>query len=263
MLPLKQEIIYGPVHSRRLGRSLGINLLPTRRKVCSFDCVYCQYGRTRAKTLDPGPEGFPTLDEVIAAVETALKSGPDFDTFTFSGNGEPTLHPHWPEIVETVRQLRDRYRPAARLALLSNSSTVARVGVRATLARLEAPIMKLEAGDEATFAALNCPASGISLEAIVEGLAQVPGLSIQSLMVEGAVTNSAGPAFEHWLETLARLKPVQVQVYSTDRPVPEAGVERVPPGRLQQIAARAVSQTGLDVRAYWRQPGETMRGDNR
>jgi wyosine [tRNA(Phe)-imidazoG37] synthetase (radical SAM superfamily) len=251
MLPLKQEIIYGPVNSRRLGRSLGINLLPARSKVCSFDCVYCQYGRTRVKTLAPGPEGFPTLGEVITAVETALTSGPDFDHFTFSGNGEPTLHPQWPEIVEAVRQLRDRHRPAARLTLLSNSSTAARPAVRATLARLDVPIMKLDAGDETTLAAINCPTSGISLEAIVEGLAQVPGLVIQTVMVEGAVINCAGPALENWLDTLARLRPLRVQVYSTDRPVPEAGVERVPPERLQQIAARAVHQTGLDVRAYW------------
>jgi wyosine [tRNA(Phe)-imidazoG37] synthetase (radical SAM superfamily) len=101
---------------------------------------------------------------------------------------------------------------------------------------------------------MNRPAEGISLEAIVEGLAQVPGLSIQSLMVQGAVTNSEGPAFENWLGLLARLKPVQVQVYSTDRPVPEAGVERVPPEELQQIAARAAEQTGLEVRAYWSSP---------
>jgi wyosine [tRNA(Phe)-imidazoG37] synthetase (radical SAM superfamily) len=254
MLPLKQGIIYGPMNSRRLGRSLGINLLPAWGKVCSFDCIYCQYGRTRVKTLDPGPEGFPALDEVTAAVETALTSGPDFDNFTFSGNGEPTLHPQWPEIVEAVRQLRDRYRPAARLTLLSNSSTVVRPAVRATLARLDAPIMKLEAGDEATFAAMDRPADGVSLEAIVAGLAQVPGLRIQSLMVRGAVTNSAGPAFENWLGVLATLKPVQAQVYSTDRPVPEAGVERVPPEELQQIAARAAEQTGLEVRAYWSSP---------
>jgi len=251
MLPLKQEIIYGPVNSRRLGRSLGINLLPTGSKVCSFDCVYCQYGLTRVKTLEPDPAGFPALGEVIAAVETALTSGPDFDSFTFSGNGEPTLHPQWPEVVEAVRLLRDRHRPTVGLTLLSNSSTVTRPAVRATLSRLEVPIMKLDAGDEATLTAINRPAKGICLEAIVEALAQIPSLTIQSLMVQGAMTNSAGPAFENWVSALARLKPVQVQIYSTDRPVPEAGIERVPPERLQQIAARVVAHTGLDVRAYW------------
>jgi wyosine [tRNA(Phe)-imidazoG37] synthetase (radical SAM superfamily) len=251
MLPLKQGIIYGPVTSRRLGRSLGINLLPSCAKVCSFDCVYCHFGRTRVKTLDPGPEGFPTLSEVIVAVETALKSGPAFDNLTFSGNGEPTLHPQWPEILEAVGLLRDRHRPSARLTLLSNSSTAVRPAVRATLARLDVPIMKLDAGDEGTLAAINRPAEGISLEFIIEGLVQVPGLVIQSAILDGAVTNSAGRAFENWLGALARLNPIQVQVYSTDRPVPEAGVHRVPPERLQQIAARAVSQTGRDVRAYW------------
>jgi wyosine [tRNA(Phe)-imidazoG37] synthetase (radical SAM superfamily) len=251
MLPLRHEIIYGPVNSRRLGRSLGINLLPAWGKVCSFDCVYCQYGRTRVKTLAPGPEGFPTLDEVVAAVATALTSGPDFDSCTFSGNGEPTLHPHWSEIVEAVRQLRNRHRPAARLSLLSNSSTAVRPLVRATLRRLDAPIMKLDAGDDATLAAINRPANGIGMKSILEGLLEVPGLIIQSLMVEGAVSNSAGLAFENWLGALATLKPIHVQVYSADRPVPVAGVGRVPPERLQRLAARAVDQTGLDVRAYW------------
>jgi wyosine [tRNA(Phe)-imidazoG37] synthetase (radical SAM superfamily) len=251
MLPLKEGIIYGPVNSRRLGRSVGINLLPVRGKVCSFDCIYCQYGHTRVKTLDPGPEGFPTFGEVILAAETALKSAPDFDSFTFSGNGEPTLHPQWPEIVEAVRQLRDRHRPGVRLSLLSNSSTAVRPQVQATLLRLDAPIMKLDAGDDVTLAAINRPVNGIRVKSILDGLAGVPGLIIQSVMLEGVVTNSAGNAFENWLGALAMLRPLQVQVYSTDRPVPVAGVERVRPERLQEIAARAADQTGLDVRAYW------------
>ena len=254
MLPLKHEIIYGPVNSRRLGRSLGINLLPVRRKVCSFDCIYCQYGRTRTKTLDPNPEGFPTLDDVVAAVEIALTSGPVFDSFTFSGNGEPTLHPRWPEIVEAVARLRDRHRPAGRLSLLSNASTAARPSVMAALARIDAPIMKLDAGDDATLTAIDCPIGGITLETILEGLSKVRGLIIQTLMVEGAVTNSSGSALENWLGALARLSPVQVQIYSTDRPAPVAGVARVPPERLQQIAAQATDQIGLDVRAFWPPP---------
>ena len=251
MLPLKQGIIYGPVNSRRLGRSVGINLLPAGGKVCSFDCIYCQYGRTRVKTLDPRPEEFPTLGEVILAVESTLKSGPVFDFLTFSGNGEPTLHPQWPEIVEAVGQLRDRHRPGVRLSLLSNSSTAVRPQVRATLRRLDAPIMKLDAGDDATLAAINRPVNGIRVKSILDGLVGVPGLIVQSVMVEGMVTNSAGDAFEKWLGALATLRPVHVQVYSTDRPVPVAGVERVPSERLQQIAAHATEQTGLDVRAFW------------
>lgn len=252
MLPLKSTIVYGPVQSRRLGRSLGINLLPTQGKVCSFDCVYCQYGRTPRPTLDPAAEGLPTVAAVSAAVESALQGPADFDTLTFSGNGEPTLHPDWPAVVETVRELRDRYRPTVRLAVLSNASTAIRPPIQATLGRLDAPIMKLDAGDEATFARVNCPAKGISLAAIVNGLAAVPGLVIQTLLLAGTVSNSTGAALEHWLGVLARLNPVAVQVYSTDRPVPAAGVEPVPPDRLQQIAARLAVQTGRAVNAYWR-----------
>ena len=120
MLPLKHEIIYGPVNSRRLGRSLGINLLPARGKVCSFDCIYCQYGRTPGKTLDPKPEGFPPFNEVIAAVETALISGPEFDNFTFSGNGEPTMHPRFPQVVARVLEVRNALAPGARVCAMSN-----------------------------------------------------------------------------------------------------------------------------------------------
>ncbi len=256
MLPLKSTIVYGPVQSRRLGRSLGINLLPAQGKLCSFDCVYCQYGRTPRPTLDPTAEGLPTVAAVAAAVERALQGPADFDTLTFSGNGEPTLHPDWPAIVEAVRERRDRYRPTVRLAVLSNASTAGHPRIQATLGRLEAPIMKLDAGDEATFAKVNCPAQGISLAAIVDGLAVVPGLVIQTLLLAGTVSNSTGASLEHWLDVVARLNPVAVQVYSIDRPVPAAGVEPVPPDRLQQIAARLAAHTGREVHAYWRPPAE-------
>jgi wyosine [tRNA(Phe)-imidazoG37] synthetase (radical SAM superfamily) len=108
VLPLKSGIIYGPVNSRRLGRSLGINLLPTRHKLCSFDCVYCHYGRTQIKTLCPEDDGFPGVDQVLHAVFEALQYYQDIDYLTFSGNGEATLHPQFPEIAASVRGLRDR-----------------------------------------------------------------------------------------------------------------------------------------------------------
>ncbi len=123
MIPLQRGIIYGPVASRRLGRSLGINLLPANCKLCSFDCVYCHYGRTQAKSLHPEEDAFPSVQEVLNAVEAALQGGLDFDYLTFSGNGEPTLHPNFAEIVFEVRILRDRLRPQVKLAVLSNSST--------------------------------------------------------------------------------------------------------------------------------------------
>ena len=121
MLPLQSDIIYGPINSRRLGRSLGINLLPPSHKVCSFDCVYCHYGRTQVKTLYPQAGQLPGVEEVLQAIQEGLQAHPDIDYLTFSGNGEATLHPQFLEIVAGVRRLRDQLRPDVKLTILSNS----------------------------------------------------------------------------------------------------------------------------------------------
>lgn len=251
VLRLQRGIIYGPVNSRRLGRSLGINLLPTRYKLCSFDCVYCHYGRTAVKTMAAAAEHFPDEAAVLAEVEKALAGSEDFDYLTFSGNGEATLHPRFPAIVSGVRRLRDALRPAVRLAILSNSTTAHLPHVREALTGIDVPIMKLDAGDARTLECINRPAPGVTLEQIVAGLGQVPGLVIQSVLVDGLVTNVRGEAFEAWLATVAELRPARVQIYSTDRPVADAGVERVPPEALQRIADEARTRTGLTFEAYW------------
>jgi len=251
MIRLQAGIIYGPVNSRRLGRSLGINLLPTSHKLCSFDCVYCHYGRTHIKTLAPAGSHFPNVDQVLQAVRAALQTYPDIDYLTFSGNGEPTLHPHFPVIASGVRHLRDELRPEVKLTLLSNASTVHRPHVRKALACFEAPIMKLDAGDHRTMAGLNRPAPAVKLERILKGLKEIPGLVIQSVLVDGRVTNVRGEAFEAWLAALAEINPARVQIYSTDRPVPEAGVEKVPPSTLQRLAGEIEKRTGLPIDAYW------------
>ncbi len=251
MLPLQSDIIYGPINSRRLGRSLGINLLPTNHKLCSFDCVYCHYGRTQVKTLFPGAGQLPSVEEVLQAVQEGLHAHPDIDFLTFSGNGEATLHPQFPQIAAAVRELRDELRPEAKLAILSNSSTVHLPHIQEALASLEAPIMKLDAGDPKTFAGLNRAAREVKLEDIIEGLKDVPGLIIQSVMVDGRVSNVRSTAYRAWLAALAEIRPTQVQIYSTDRPVPDVGIERVPPSALRRLANETEDQPGLQVDAYW------------
>jgi wyosine [tRNA(Phe)-imidazoG37] synthetase (radical SAM superfamily) len=251
MLPLQPGIIYGPVNSRRLGRSLGINLLPTSYKLCSFDCVYCHYGRTQVKTLCPEESHLPGLEKVLQAVRDALQVHRDIDYLTFSGNGEATLHPYFPLIASGVHQLRNEVSPEVKLTILSNSTTVHLPHIRQALTCFEAPIMKLDAGDPRTLAGLNRPTPTVKLERIVAGLKGVPGLIIQSVLVDGRVTNIRGEAFEAWLAALAEIGPTRVQIYSTDRPVPEAGVERVPPSTLQSLAGEIERRTGLPVEAYW------------
>jgi len=256
LLPLQPGILYGPVNSRRLGRSMGINLLPSRYKLCSFDCLYCHYGRTQVKILAPGENHLPDLPSVAAvlqAVAEALRTRRDFDYLTFSGNGEPTLHPHFPEIVSGLSRLREQLRPEVKLAILSNSTTVHLPPIRETLRLLDAPIMKLDAGDPRTLAALNRPTAAVRLEHIIAGLKHVPGLIIQSVLVDGPVSNVQGQAFAAWLAALSEVRPTQVQVYSTDRPVAEAAVQRVPPATLQRLAAEIEHRTGIPVHAYWAQ----------
>jgi wyosine [tRNA(Phe)-imidazoG37] synthetase (radical SAM superfamily) len=250
-LPLKPGIIYGPVDSRRLGRSLGINLLPCGYKLCSFDCLYCHYGRTAVKSLRPAAAQFPAVEAVLSAVGAALRSRLDIDFLTFSGNGEPTLHPRFGEIVAGVRRLRDEINPAVKLAILSNSTTVHLHPVREALEHLDVPILKLDAGDPVTFARINRPVPGLDLNRMIEGLGQLPRLVVQCVLIGGSKSNIDQAALEALLAALGRIRPSQVQIYSTDRPVAESGVECVPRVLLQGLASEAEKRVGAPVRAYW------------
>jgi len=251
ILPLETGIIYGPIRSRRLGRSLGVNLLPTGYKLCSFDCVYCHYGRTDVKSLNADARDLPWSSEVLREVQVALRKYPNIDFITFSGNGEPTLHPAFFKIAAEVRDLRDQLAPNVKLALFSNATTAHLAHVREALTLFDLPMLKLDAGDPHTLAAINRPAPEVSWERIVEGLGQTPNLVIQSVLIDGEVSNVKGTAFKAWVETLARLKPARVQVYSTDYPVPESGVERVLPYELQRIAEDVKDRTGLPIETHW------------
>lgn len=251
LLALQKGVIYGPVQSRRLGRSLGINLLPTNYKLCSFDCIYCHYGRTELKALLVDERHFPYIDQVLTAVEGALQSDLAFDYLTFSGNGEPTLHPEFSDIVREVALLRSRYRPQVRLALLSNASMIAHKYIRQALAQIDLPILKLDAGDSLTFAQINCPSPLANLECILEGLRLAPGIILQSVLIDGPVSNVRGEPYHAWLDALQVTQPKRIQIYSTDRPVPERDVRRVSPVELQRIAGEVTHRLGLPVDVFW------------
>lgn len=250
VLELQHSVIYGPIHSRRLGLSLGINLLPANRKLCSFDCAYCQYGSAKPTRLTEEQQGLPSAESVLQKVSEAIGQRPLPDYLTFSGNGEPTLHPDFPRIVAEVRRLRDRLCPDVKLAMLSNSSQISRPEIRRAVEQLDYPIMKLDAGDPTTFAQLNRPASAIQFENILAGLRAMPRLILQSMMIAGPVQNVEGEAHEAWLTTIAELSPEQVQIYSTDRPVADTGVRKVLPEVLHRLARNAKERTGIYVRAY-------------
>ncbi|MBN1249978.1 MAG: hypothetical protein JXC32_20105 [Anaerolineae bacterium] len=261
-LPLVPGIVYGPIRSRRLGLSLGINLLPADLKVCSFDCIYCHCGPTDLKVTSvpadsDAAEAFPSVHAVVRAVEKALLDYPDLDSLTFSGNGEPTLHPYFSQVAFAVHRLRDTLfarregakRP--RISLFSNASRLSEPEVRGALRYIDMPILKLDAGEPALFEQINRPAEGITLEGICLALREVPDLVVQSVFVDGDISNVTDTAFSYWLERLTEIRPAAVQIYSTDYPVPIPSLRRVSPGVLRRLAERAEAYLSVPVKPYW------------
>lgn len=235
-LPLQKSIIYGPVLSRRLGRSLGINILSPYRKICSFDCIYCQYGRTTMHTSQPPAEAFPSRREILREVEKALFLHKHLDHLTFSGNGEPTLHPEFEQIAKEVRNLRNQYRPEVRIALFTNSTTLENESVRKTIGYIDSPIFKLDAGDQEMFEKIDRPTDGIRIEKIIEQLSTQTLITIQSLFLAGEMDEKNNPHFQAWLGAIQKIKPKTIQLYSCDWSIPSLGVEKLPINKLSRIA---------------------------
>jgi len=251
VLSLQKSVIYGPVRSRRLGASLGVNLLPSARKFCSYNCVYCQYGWTDRHGLEiqEGAE-LPSVADVEAAVTGALSKGPRIDYVTLAGNGEPTLHPGFAEVVDLVNRLRDRYAPDARSAVLSNASTVHRPEIRHALGKLDAPIMKLDVGTQRCWRRFNRPCPGIEWKGVVEGLEALDRPVIQALFAEGEHGNADKEEIAAWVALLKRIRPAFVQVYSLDRPTPARALRPVERSGLQTVARQAKQGAGVSVGVF-------------
>ena len=252
LLEMKEGILYGPVNSRRYGRSLGINLMPSRDKLCSFNCVYCHYGNTRRCTMDVArfADEMPDFDAVVEAVEGAMTSPLAFDLITFSGNGEPTLYPRFGELVEEVVRLRDKHRPAVKVALLSNSSGLVRDEVCAVVAKIDLPIFKLDAGREETFLAINRPTKEVTFSSIVRHLSSLQDIYLQTVLVDGTPSNITVEELRAYADLVAAIRPIEVHAYSIDRPVESERISLVSPERLKEIASRVEMETGVRVRAF-------------
>ncbi len=244
-LPPEQSITYGPILSRRLGWSLGINILPAGRKTCTFDCAYCYFGPTSPH--DGDPPRWPDVADVRLAVAEGLCRYPHIAHITFAGNGEPTLHPHFHAIAEAVRRLRDELAPHAKLALFSNASTLERPRIREALAYFDLPLLKLDVGDEATFARLNRPTTAITLTQIIAALRHLPHPTIQSMLIDGTPSNVQEETLQAWLDALATVQPARVYLHTIDLPTAEADVRPVPHFRLRDIARQVQQRTGAEV----------------
>ena len=250
---LQQGTIYGPILSRRYGHSLGINLMPDRFKLCSFDCVYCHYGPTHKCILDVAEFAgdLPAVSAVVRDLALALQRPGPLDQITFSGNGEPTLHPEFGEIVAQVVSLRDKHRPQAKVALLSNSTGLVRAEVRDALQQIDRPILKLDAGTPETFQAINRPAAGVDFAEIVAHLESLSGIFLQTVLLDGTPSNTDAENLAAYFALLTKIAPVEVHLYSIDRPVANRDIQLVRPARLQEIAKQATAQTGVPVKAFF------------
>lgn len=193
----------------------------------------------------------PWPGEVARAVERALRRHDHLDYITFSGNGEPTLHPAFGEVAAAVRRLRDRLLPNVGMALFSNASTLSRDDVVAAIPTFDAPMLKLDAGDPKTFAAVDRPAASVEWAAVVAGLKAVRPIQIQTVFLDGRASNTTDDALEAWLRAVRSIQPERVLVYSTDYPVADSGIERVLPYRLASITRQVSLRTGVPAEAEW------------
>lgn len=251
-----ERIVYGPVASRRLGRSLGINLLPAGMKVCNMNCAYCQYGFTRGAVMKfrGRGSGWPTPHAVEAALTARLAQAADrgemLDRVTVAGHGEPTLHPDFDEVTSRLRAVRDRLAPGLPLAILSNSTTVGWEDVRAALGCYDERFMKLDAGDPLVFAQVND--GGTSFEEVLDGLSTLPSLVVQAMFVtdvEGGVDNACDGAVEEWLRALERVRATAVHIYTLQREPALGSLRKVPVRRLREIAER-VHAAGIAAQIF-------------
>lgn len=253
VLELQEGIIYGPIKSRRLGPSLGINLSPTKFKLCSFNCIYCHYGWTKVHTLkvEDYLNVLPSIKEVEKALEEWLKKDHQkIDYITFSGNGEPTLHPKFSEIVDSVKKIRDKYASHAKVAILSNSSILNMPNVGEGLKKLNLRIMKLDCGTEKCFKQINRSCEKAEFKDIVENLKNLDDFILQAIFLDGEVNNISDKEIESWIEKISHIKPKEVQIYTCDRPQAKKGLIKVKKEKLNQIAKRAQEITGIVVRVF-------------
>ncbi len=245
MTSLFYQIIFGPIRSRRLGLSLGVNLLPTHSKLCNFDCIYCECGWNEERR---GSGRFNSASDVLQSLEAKLREmaaeGALPDVITFAGNGEPTLHPDFEQIIYSTIALRDALAPAAKVSVLSNATRIGIESVRRALLSVENNILKLDAASTKVAKSINHPQGDYSIEQVVENMLLFEGqLTVQSMFLKGecngeAIDNTTPEALEAWLKIIEKVAPRAVMVYSIDRDTPCKTLEKIPREELEIIAQR-------------------------
>lgn len=242
---LFDEIIFGPVRSRRLGVSLGVNLLPTTSKVCSFDCIYCECGWTKSAQSSKLPSRELVRTKMIERFETMKSNSEELDVITFAGNGEPTLHPEFEGIIDDTLELRNKYFPVAKVAVLSNSTMLDKPSVIKSLLKIDQNILKLDSGFDETIQLLNQPHKRITAEDVIKNLEQFDGnFILQTMFLKGSyngkeIDNTTEQEIDKWLQAVKRLMPKEIMIYTIARDTPASSLAKASVDELNAIANRA------------------------
>lgn len=249
------DTVFGPIHSRRLGASLGINLMPNDGKICSFDCVYCEAG---FNAQGQGTTGVSTRQEVHNLLNAKLKSmkenGEPLDVITFSGNGEPTLHPQFKDIVHDVLLLRNKYYPNVKVSVLSNATMLGNPKVVAALKTVDNNILKLDSAISSTMRLINQPkATTFQSEGVIEDLKQFSSECIvQTLLLRGThngrhFDNTTDEEINALIDAYRQIKPREVMIYTIDRATPEKDIEKLGKEEMLAIGKRIEEASGVKV----------------
>ena len=249
---LREETVFGPIHSRRLGSSLGINLLPVNGKICSFDCIYCECGWNRDGKDD---KRLPSAAEVRSALQDKLSAlmleGVRIDSITFSGDGEPTLNPEFPRIIEDTLRLRDVFYPDAKVSVLSNATRVHVPEVFEALRKVDNPIMKIDAPTDELVRLIDNPAPGYSLARTIEALRRFEGdFVLQTMFLRSPDFDSSSPeVLDGWKAIVRDLRPRKIMVYTIDRPTPMQGLEKFSVELMRSLVSDLIEEGfNIDIR---------------
>lgn len=243
------EIVFGPIFSRRLGSSLGVNILPSKGKLCNFDCIYCECGWNADGIAE---RRFPTLSEVESALSDKMEKlaaeGVPVDSITFSGNGEPTMNPDFAGIVDVTLRLRDRFYPDAKISVLSNATLVGRRTVVEALKKIDNPILKIDAADDRMISMINKPVGSYRLRNVMDSLKEFNGnFILQTMFLRSPEFDMTAPdALAGWIEIVRELRPRQVMVYTIDRETPDKSLGKYTVEEMRGFVQPLVDE-GFDV----------------
>ena len=242
---IREEVVFGPIHSRRLGSSLGINLLPEKGKICTFDCIYCECGWNKDGRNDTQ---LPSVEKVRKALETKLQQcqcdGVNIDSITFSGDGEPTINPEFPRIIDDTIALRNKYYPNSKITVLSNATMVHKSEVFNALRKVDNPVMKIDAPTNELIEKINHPAPGYDIHRVVEALKQFHGdFIMQTIFLKSKDIDSSSPeVLSGWMDIVRLLRPREIMAYTIDRPTPEEGLQKFTVDQMRALLQPLINE---------------------